>query len=163
MRHKVVHGYLGIDDDIVWQVATEDLPELVASLEAREFNEHPVERGMTHAAIHSHGNPSRLAIVWRRNNSPGGKQVHTVEVGLIHINPARSTRPELHFGPPRFLSQVNVGRCAVCTAAALPIRPLRECDVEAAIILTLEPNRRKTFATIGVSENRVTSLEVSVR
>ena len=57
MRHKVVHDYLGIDDDIVWQVATEDLPELVASLEARDLNEHPVERGMTHAAIHSPRQP----------------------------------------------------------------------------------------------------------
>ncbi len=34
MRHKVVHDYLGVDDDIVWQVATEDLPKLVAALEA---------------------------------------------------------------------------------------------------------------------------------
>ena len=34
MRHKVVHDYLGVDEDIVWQVATEDLPKLVASLEA---------------------------------------------------------------------------------------------------------------------------------
>jgi uncharacterized protein with HEPN domain len=34
MRHKVVHDYLGVDDDIVWKVATEDLPKLVASLEA---------------------------------------------------------------------------------------------------------------------------------
>jgi uncharacterized protein with HEPN domain len=34
MRHKVVHEYLGVDDDIVWKVATEDLPKLVASLEA---------------------------------------------------------------------------------------------------------------------------------
>ena len=33
MRHKVVHDYLGVDDDIVWQVATEDLPKLVRSLE----------------------------------------------------------------------------------------------------------------------------------
>src|SRR2546426_10067493 len=29
MRHKVVHDYLGVDDDIVWQVATEDLPKSV--------------------------------------------------------------------------------------------------------------------------------------
>jgi len=36
MRHKVVHDYLGVDDDIVWQVVTEDLPKLVASLEALE-------------------------------------------------------------------------------------------------------------------------------
>jgi uncharacterized protein with HEPN domain len=33
MRHKVVHDYLGVDEDIVWQVVTEDLPKLVASLE----------------------------------------------------------------------------------------------------------------------------------
>ncbi len=33
MRHKVVHDYLGVDDDIVWQVVTEDLPKLVAALE----------------------------------------------------------------------------------------------------------------------------------
>jgi uncharacterized protein with HEPN domain len=34
MRHKVVHDCLGVDDDIVWQVATEDLPKLLTSLEA---------------------------------------------------------------------------------------------------------------------------------
>jgi uncharacterized protein with HEPN domain len=33
MRHKVVHDYLGVDEDIVWQVVTEDLPRLVAVLE----------------------------------------------------------------------------------------------------------------------------------
>jgi len=33
MRHKVVHDYLGIDEDIVWQVVTADLPTLVAALE----------------------------------------------------------------------------------------------------------------------------------
>lgn len=33
MRHKVVHDYLGVDEDIVWQVVTEDLPPLVAALE----------------------------------------------------------------------------------------------------------------------------------
>jgi uncharacterized protein with HEPN domain len=33
MRHKVVHDYLGVDDDIVWQVVTGDLPPLIASLE----------------------------------------------------------------------------------------------------------------------------------
>ena len=33
MRHKVVHDYLGVDEDIVWQVVTEDLPTLVAALE----------------------------------------------------------------------------------------------------------------------------------
>ena len=33
MRHKVVHDYLGVDEDIVWQVVSEDLPKLVAALE----------------------------------------------------------------------------------------------------------------------------------
>lgn len=33
MRHKAVHDYLGVDEDIVWQVVTEDLPRLVAALE----------------------------------------------------------------------------------------------------------------------------------
>lgn len=33
MRHKVVHDYLGVDEDIVWQVVTDDLPRLVAALE----------------------------------------------------------------------------------------------------------------------------------
>jgi len=37
MRHKVVHDYLGVDDDIVWQVVTEDLPELVLALAALDF------------------------------------------------------------------------------------------------------------------------------
>lgn len=33
MRHKVVHDYLGVDEDIVWQVVSEDLPKLVTALE----------------------------------------------------------------------------------------------------------------------------------
>ncbi len=33
MRHKVVHDYLHVDYDIVWAVATVDLPPLVAELE----------------------------------------------------------------------------------------------------------------------------------
>jgi uncharacterized protein with HEPN domain len=33
MRHKLVHDYLGVDEDIVWQVVIEDLPKLVESLE----------------------------------------------------------------------------------------------------------------------------------
>lgn len=32
MRHKVVHDYLGVDDDIVWQVVTDDLPRLLPVL-----------------------------------------------------------------------------------------------------------------------------------
>jgi uncharacterized protein with HEPN domain len=33
MRHKVVHDYLHVDYDIVWDVATTDLPPLIAALE----------------------------------------------------------------------------------------------------------------------------------
>jgi uncharacterized protein with HEPN domain len=33
MRHEVVHDYLGVDEDIVWQVVTQDLPKLVEALE----------------------------------------------------------------------------------------------------------------------------------
>jgi uncharacterized protein with HEPN domain len=33
MRHKVVHDYLGVDEDIVWQVVTEDLPPLITAIE----------------------------------------------------------------------------------------------------------------------------------
>ncbi len=32
MRHKVVHDYLDVDEDIVWEVVTEDLPPLVTTL-----------------------------------------------------------------------------------------------------------------------------------
>ncbi len=32
MRHKVVHDYLGVDEDIVWQVVTNDLPRLLPAL-----------------------------------------------------------------------------------------------------------------------------------
>jgi uncharacterized protein with HEPN domain len=33
MRHKVVHDYLDIDFDVVWSVATADLPVLISLLE----------------------------------------------------------------------------------------------------------------------------------
>jgi uncharacterized protein with HEPN domain len=32
MRHRVVHDYLHVDLEIVWRVATEDLPLLIAQL-----------------------------------------------------------------------------------------------------------------------------------
>ena len=32
MRHKVVHDYLGVDEDIVWRVANDDLPPLAQTL-----------------------------------------------------------------------------------------------------------------------------------
>ena len=33
MRHKVVHDYMGVDYDIVWDVVTVDLPQHIAALE----------------------------------------------------------------------------------------------------------------------------------
>lgn len=33
MRHRVVHDYLAVDLEIVWQVVTGDLPALIAALE----------------------------------------------------------------------------------------------------------------------------------
>ncbi|MEQ1761320.1 MAG: HepT-like ribonuclease domain-containing protein [Vicinamibacterales bacterium] len=33
MRHKIVHDYLAVDEDVVWQVVTKDLPELVLMLQ----------------------------------------------------------------------------------------------------------------------------------
>jgi uncharacterized protein with HEPN domain len=32
MRHRIVHDYMAVDFDIVWDVVTRDLPQLVASL-----------------------------------------------------------------------------------------------------------------------------------
>ena len=46
MRHKVVHDYLGVDEDIVWQVATQDLPKLAAALEPIVPPEPPVTNGL---------------------------------------------------------------------------------------------------------------------
>ena len=34
MRHKVVHDYMAVDEDVVWQTVQEDLPELIELLEA---------------------------------------------------------------------------------------------------------------------------------
>jgi uncharacterized protein with HEPN domain len=33
MRSKIVHDYMNVDEDIVWEVVTRDLPALVAALE----------------------------------------------------------------------------------------------------------------------------------
>jgi uncharacterized protein with HEPN domain len=33
MRNRIVHDYLGVDEDVVWEVVTFDLPSLVAALE----------------------------------------------------------------------------------------------------------------------------------
>jgi len=32
MRDRLIHGYFGVDLDVVWKVAKEELPEAVASL-----------------------------------------------------------------------------------------------------------------------------------
>ena len=34
MRHKVVHDYLEVDEDMGWRVVTSDLPHLVPMLES---------------------------------------------------------------------------------------------------------------------------------
>lgn len=33
MRSKIVHDYMNVDEDVVWEVVTADLPPLVAALE----------------------------------------------------------------------------------------------------------------------------------
>ena len=33
IRHRIVHDYMDVDYDILWEVATKDLPELIAQLE----------------------------------------------------------------------------------------------------------------------------------
>ncbi len=35
MRHKIVHDYLDVDEDIVWEVVTKDLPSLIATSKRR--------------------------------------------------------------------------------------------------------------------------------
>jgi len=32
-RHRIVHDYLNVDEDLVWEVVTHDLPELIQALE----------------------------------------------------------------------------------------------------------------------------------
>jgi uncharacterized protein with HEPN domain len=32
MRNRIVHAYDRLDDDLVWQVVTEDLPPLITAL-----------------------------------------------------------------------------------------------------------------------------------
>lgn len=32
-RNRLIHGYDFVDDDVLWQTVTEDLPELIAELE----------------------------------------------------------------------------------------------------------------------------------
>ena len=37
-RNRVAHGYLGIDDDVIWDIIRTDIPDLLAALR-RLFNE----------------------------------------------------------------------------------------------------------------------------
>lgn len=32
MRNRLIHGYLGLDDDIVWSIVRENIPALLAQL-----------------------------------------------------------------------------------------------------------------------------------
>jgi uncharacterized protein with HEPN domain len=34
MRNRLVHGYAAVDHDVVWAVATADLPALITDLQA---------------------------------------------------------------------------------------------------------------------------------
>jgi len=34
MRHKVVHDYMSVDEDVVWETVTGDLPDLIRLLES---------------------------------------------------------------------------------------------------------------------------------
>jgi uncharacterized protein with HEPN domain len=33
MRHKIVHDYMNLDEDVLWEVVTKDLPVLIVALE----------------------------------------------------------------------------------------------------------------------------------
>jgi uncharacterized protein with HEPN domain len=33
MRHRIIHDYMRVDEDILWQVVTNDLPEMLPLLE----------------------------------------------------------------------------------------------------------------------------------
>jgi uncharacterized protein with HEPN domain len=33
MRHKIVHDYMNLDEDVLWEVVTHDLPSLITALE----------------------------------------------------------------------------------------------------------------------------------
>jgi uncharacterized protein with HEPN domain len=35
MRHRVVHDYMGIDEEVVWKTIQDDLPTLIRILEGK--------------------------------------------------------------------------------------------------------------------------------
>jgi uncharacterized protein with HEPN domain len=38
-RNRLIHGYLGIDDDTIWSIIEDDVPELLPALEAMKNKE----------------------------------------------------------------------------------------------------------------------------
>ena len=40
-RNRIVHEYLGVDDNVIWRVAVEEFPRLVPVLEALESGRQP--------------------------------------------------------------------------------------------------------------------------
>jgi len=53
MRNRVVHAYFGIDEEIVWNAVTEDIPRLrlqMAKILAAEFPDEPETESATPAA-----------------------------------------------------------------------------------------------------------------
>jgi len=35
-RNRLIHGYLGIDDDTIWSIIQDDIPELVVQLKSMQ-------------------------------------------------------------------------------------------------------------------------------
>ena len=33
MRHRIVHDYMNVDEDVIWEVIQQDIPSLVEALE----------------------------------------------------------------------------------------------------------------------------------
>jgi len=40
-RNRLIHAYLGIDDDTVWSIVTDDIPELIRALEKMRSSYYP--------------------------------------------------------------------------------------------------------------------------
>ena len=37
-RNRIIHGYLGIDNDIIWSIITEEIPSLIAALKKLKYS-----------------------------------------------------------------------------------------------------------------------------
>jgi len=44
-RNRLIHAYLGIDNDTIWSIIQDDVPELLRSLEAMRDAEEAGEQG----------------------------------------------------------------------------------------------------------------------